>query len=99
MLVILLGVKAAGSAANLRKRSDSSQLGTRVDLNSPALIVGQMKVKHIELVERHQIDVLLDFLDREKVARRIDHRAAPSEARAVNDGNCRHGPASVHTDV
>ena len=55
------------------------------DLNAPALILGEVPVKTIQLVMREQVDVLLDEFLRHEVAPRIEMCAAPREARHVLD--------------
>jgi hypothetical protein len=49
-------------------------------------------VKNVELVHREQIDVLLDFVDAEKVSCDVQHRSTPSESRLVDDANGRNRP-------
>ena len=57
----------------------------RLDLDPPALVVGQVQVQPVQLVQRQQVDVALDVGDAEEVARDVEHRAAPREARPVAD--------------
>jgi hypothetical protein len=100
VLVVLLREKASGSAADLCERSYCGQLRTRVDLNSPALIVGEMEVQDVELVERHDIDVLLDLPHGQEMACDVEHSAAPAKARLVHDSQRWHGPdAARHAHV
>ena len=58
-------------------------------VDPPALIVREMQVQAIQLVERHQIEVPLHVVDREEMARDIEHRAAPGEPRAIDDAGRR----------
>ena len=55
----------------------------------------------IQLVQRHQIDVPLHLVDREEVARDIEHRAAPGEPRTIDDARRRSGdwPRRVRPDA
>ena len=66
--------------------------GHDVDLDAPALVVGEVQVQHVELVEREQVDVLLHLVDGEEVARDVEHRAAPGEARMIGDAARRDRP-------
>jgi hypothetical protein len=51
---------------------DSSELGKTLDFDPPALIVGQMQLKHIHLVLNHLIDVPLDEFLGKKVAADVE---------------------------
>ena len=84
---LVLRVVAAGTAAHLAEATDLRQLGPRLDLDAPALVVGEVQVQHVDLVEREHVDVLLHFARGEKVARHVEHRAAPREARMIRDGD------------
>ena len=42
-------------------------------------------MQHVELVQRHPVDELLDVLRRLEVPRGIEHQAAPCEARRIGD--------------
>ena len=59
--------------------------GIAFDLDAPALIVGQMQMKHVELVLPHLVEDQFDIRDREEMARRIQHQPSPFEARKVFD--------------
>src|SRR5712692_4143222 len=65
--------------------ADFRELGILRDLEPPALIVGEMPVKAVELMNREEIEVFLDELLRHEVARRIEMRASPGEAGCVLD--------------
>ena len=49
-----------------------------------------MQVQPVELIEREQIDVPLDVVDPEEMARDVEHRATPREAGTIDDVNCWH---------
>ena len=83
--VLLLRVESAAPATDLRQSTDGREVRPRLDLDAPPLIVGEMQVQPIQLVERVQIDEALDVVGPEKVARDVEHRAAPLEARHVDD--------------
>src|SRR5205814_9591019 len=99
-LIVLLGEKSAGPAANLRQRSKLGETRPRIELNAPALIVRQVKVQHVQLVQRQQIDVLLDLAHSEEVTRDVQHRASPLEPRPASDGLSRQLlRITIHTDL
>ena len=62
-------------------RPDLGQFRVLLDLDPPALIIRQMPMKSIELILRHQIDVLLDELDRHKMPTHIKMHPAILESR------------------
>ena len=72
---------ARGNAA----AADLGQLRISLDLDAPALVVGQVPVEGVELVQRHRVEQLLDFIHGLEMARRIQHQSAPGEARRVVD--------------
>src|SRR3954469_8782925 len=50
------------------KSSDLRQPWVALDLHPPAVVVGEVPVKVVQLVRRHHVDVPLHLLDREEVA-------------------------------
>src|SRR5690349_3109848 len=48
-----------------------------LDLDAPALVVGEMPVECVHLMKREEIDVLLHELLRHEMARDIEVRSAP----------------------
>ena len=62
-----------------------------LDLDAPPLIVREVPVEPIQLMERQEVDVLLDEFLRHERARHVEMRAAPLEARHVFD--LHHGDA------
>ena len=90
---------AVGARAVVRKRgggalrTDLGEPRAAADLDSPALVVGQMPVQRVVLVQRHQVDQLLNERHREKVARHVEVQAAPGKPRMVDnvDGRQRGG--------
>src|SRR5678809_699919 len=77
--VLVLRVEPAGPAAYLRGACHGSEIGARFDLDAPALIVGKMKMQHVHLVKREEIDVLIDLVRSEEMACDIEHGASPCE--------------------
>ena len=49
------------------------------------MVFGQVKMKLIELVNRHHIEHLLHLLHTEEVARYVEHKTAIRESRSVGD--------------
>jgi hypothetical protein len=62
------------------------------------LVFGEMPVEGVELVERHQVDVLLDELERHEVAADVEVHAAVAKARRVLDRDCREYARPVHAN-
>jgi len=94
--VLLLRVKAARSAADLRFAAHARQLGPRFELDAPALIVGQMQMKAVELViggEQHQP---LHLVYRPEMPRDVEREPTPSVRGRIFDpdfGQAPHGCA------
>ena len=86
---------SARTATDLRAAADGGEVRSRRDLDAPPLIVREMQVQSIQLVQREQIDVPLHGLDAEEMARDIEHRAAPREARHVRDASARHSETTA----
>ena len=90
-------VLAARVAADQRTAAYGTHLGQfRVFLNldTPSLVVGQVPVEHVELMQGHDIERLLHFVDREEMAADVEHHAPVAQARFVldrHDGQL-HGP-------
>ena len=64
-------------------RADLRELRVLLDLDAPALVVGEVPVERVQLVQRHQVDVLLHELLRHEVAR--DSRGARRASRIAAD--------------
>ena len=75
-------------------RADLRELGMRADREAEALIVGQVPVKDVEAIEREQIDVALDELLREEVARHVEVHGAHAMSRCVVDVDARQLPSA-----
>jgi len=56
-----------------------------LDLDPPALVVGQVPMEGIELVHGEDVDPALDELLRKEVTRTVEHAAAPGEPGPVFD--------------
>ena len=74
--------------------TDLSQAGILLDLNTPALVFGEVPVELIDLEQGDDIDVLLHLIDREEVTAYIDHHTAILEGRLIRNANCRDRPSS-----
>ena len=88
--VLLLRVEAAAPAADLRLSADRREVRPRLDLDAPALIVGEMQMQAIDLVQRERSMKRFTSSRAEEMARDVEHRAAPLEARHVDDVRGRH---------
>ena len=56
------------------------------NFNAPALVVGEVPMKHIHLVHGQQIEVAFYLFHRKKVSANIQMHATPSETRFINNG-------------
>ncbi|MNE44662.1 hypothetical protein D3C80_1389000 [compost metagenome] len=61
------------------------QLGIMLRSKTPALIVGQVPVKHVELGCRHAVELAQNIRQRQEMTRRIQQHAAPRKTRHVGD--------------
>lgn len=94
---VLLGVEAAVGGAVvlaitisaehgfLALAADFGELRILLDLDSPALVVGEVPVERVQLVHRHEVDEAVDFALLHKVAGGVEHESAPLEAGGVFD--------------
>ena len=73
---------------------DFREPGILVDLDAPALVLGQVPVEHVLLVHRHQVDELHDLLLREEEAAAVEQRAPVPEGGFILDGAARNRPFS-----
>ena len=80
-----IDVGRGGGAGRHAPRADLGQARIFRDLEAPALVVRQVPVQHVELVQRHPVQVAPDELRRLQVARAVEHESAPWEARGVLD--------------
>ena len=72
LLVLLLGEETNGFTLVLTHAADLGQFGVTLDLNAPALVIGQVHVQHVEFIERQQVDHLFHLIDREKAATQVE---------------------------
>ena len=79
----------------LPPRGDVRELRILLDLDAPALIVGEMPVEPVELVHRHQIQMFPDELERHEVTRDVEVRSSPGEPRHVLDRYRGHAPGNT----
>ncbi|OPZ06004.1 MAG: hypothetical protein BWZ10_02991 [candidate division BRC1 bacterium ADurb.BinA364] len=84
-LVLCIIALALLFAAN--KRADARQFRIALDLDAPALIVGQVPMQYIHFKIGHDVDPALEKGDRAKMAAAIDHQSAPGKARLVFDAS------------
>src|SRR3546814_18867781 len=68
-----MGVDARRSRG-LPPRADAGELRVSIDLDPPALVVGEVPMERVELGERHAVDHPLHILDRLEMARSEERR-------------------------
>ena len=83
--VVGFGIEATPATVHLRARTDLGQRRPRVDLQPPALIVGEVQVKVVEFEHRDVVDVPFDVWHRKEVAGDVEHGSAVLETRKVVD--------------
>ena len=76
-------------------RSHFSQTWVFLDLKSPALVICEMPVKCVELMDFHDVEILLDLVHCEEMTRDIKVKTAVAESRLVLDLNARKSPVFV----
>jgi len=62
-----------------------------VDLEPPALVVGQVQVQHVQLVERQHVDDPLDLGDRHEPAHDVEAEPPPRQLGGVDEAGARDG--------
>ncbi len=74
---------AEGGDRSRAVRTDFRQSRVFLDLDTPALVFGQMPVEHVQFLKGHQVEQQPDGLLAVEVAAFIKHEAAPGKARFV----------------
>src|SRR5205814_3356146 len=84
---------AAGVADDrlLAPRAHLGELGVLLDLEPPALVLGEVPVECVELERGEEIDVPLDEFYREEVAPDIEMQSPIAKARRIVDARCGDG--------
>ena len=91
----VIGSPLLADHGGLADAAHGGQLRIALDLDAPALIVGQVPVQRIELVYGHHVDIPLHFVHREEVARHVEVHAAVCEPRRVGDLHAGHLPRRI----
>ena len=76
----------------LAPRADLRQFRVFIDLDPPALVIGEMPVKRVELVERHPVQNRFYLVLRKKMTTHIEHESTPGESRRIGNLNARNCP-------
>ena len=91
----VIGSPLLADHGGLADAAHGGQLRIALDLDAPALIVGQVPVQRIELVYGHHVDIPLHFVHREEVARHVEVHAPVCEPRRVGDLHAGHLPRRI----
>ena len=67
------------------------EAGILLNLDAPALVVGEMPVKAVHVVQGQQVDVLLDEIDREEVSGAVQVHAPVTKPRRIGNDGGRQG--------
>ena len=97
-VVVLRVVSRPAPSTPVPRPPTSVSAGQPVDLDAPALVVGEVQVQVVDLEQRDVVDVALDLVDREEVPGDVEHRAAVGEPRGVLDVDSRDGPRRRRRD-
>jgi hypothetical protein len=76
-------------------RADLGESGVGVDLDPPALVVGEVEVQHVQPVQGERVDQPEYELLRHEVPGDVEHHPAPSELRRVGDPHGRYCESAV----
>ena len=80
-----VGIEVLSDDGLLAPGADLGEARVLLDLEPPSLVVGQVQVQGVELVEREEVDELLDELRRVEPAGHVEENAAIAEAGGVLD--------------
>ena len=94
MVVVLAGVDMTDDGL-LSDRADFCQFRVLLDLDSPALVVGEMPVECIELMYLHDVDISLYCVHAEEMSCLIEVETAVSEAWGIVYRRAWHGPVCL----
>ena len=64
------------------------EFGPFLDFNPPSLVIGEVEMKHVDVVQGKHVDVLFDEIHAEEVAAHVEVHAPVREARRIRH---RHG--------
>ena len=84
---ILLGLIEIGEEAIGGDAAHGGELRIFLDFHTPALVVGEVPVEGVHLIVRHDVEHAFHLVDREEVARDVEHEAAIVKARFVGNGH------------
>ena len=73
-----------------RRAADAGERRPVGHLDAPPLIVAEVEVQAVQLEARDQLDEAAHLVGGERVPGHVEHRAAPLEARGVDDADGRH---------
>lgn len=65
--------------------SDTGQFGVALDLDAPALVIGQVPVKPVDLVQGEDVNKFFDICSREEMTCGVEHGSPVGEPWFVTD--------------
>ena len=68
----------------------AGQAGVALDVDAPALVVGEVQLQHVVLILGHLVDEELDILHGKEVAGGVEHEGAAGKTRSIVDDDGRH---------
>ena len=89
---IIILIKIFLNHRMLANTADFGQLGILLNFYTPALIIGKMPMKHIQLMHGQQIYISFYFIHREKMACYIKMHSPVRKTRGIIDMSTRNFP-------
>ena len=86
----LLGLAPRHVAAIYSPCTHLGEQGIFVNLDAPAMVVGEVEVELVELVQGHHVQVFLHFVDVEEMTANIQVAASPFKTGIVGDFDARN---------
>ena len=91
----VVGVEVLADAGAVAPRADFGELRIFLDLDAPALVLGQVPVEPVDLIGGGNVDVALGLLDRPEMTAGVQMDAAVVKARSVQDGDAGEEPGDI----
>ena len=81
----VVALPVLGDHRAVAEGADLREFGIALELDAPALVLGQMPVEAVELVHRHDVEVAFHFRYAEEMASAVEVRTPVAEARRILD--------------
>ena len=91
----VVGVEVLADAGAVAPRADFREFRIFLDLDAPALVLGQVPVQPVDLIGGGNVDVALGLLNRPEMTAGIQMDAAVVKTRGVQDGHAGEEPGGI----